>query len=218
MPTITLTRDDGWFVITDEETGVTTQGQSKLEALLMLADALAAHEELDEDLFTLAEDVFIPDPSDRATLAELDEDADRFDVVVNPSIADRLEAIAVEVTDTADPTAAVETLRKRIADQVGAGKPWLCPPLTHDDIERIDDDRVRALAWDLDAIARAYNYATDPTLPDLARAEPAPWISSAERRRLERASALLLDVYERLIDRVGEDLADNRNVGEPEGR
>lgn len=218
MATITLTRDDDWFVITDEETGVTTQGRSKLEALLMLADALAAYDDTDVDLFTLAEDVFVPDPSHLANFGQLDEETDRLDVVVNPSVADRFEEMAVEVTGVDDPAAAVEALRERIADYADAGKPWLRPPLTHADIETIDDECVRALAWDLDAVARAYNYATDPTLPDLARAEAAPWISRGELRRLERASALLLDVYERLLDRIGEDLARHQGEGDPEVR
>lgn len=59
---ITIDREDDWFVITDEETGVTTQGKSKNEALLMLADALAAYEESDEDLLAMATDIFVPDP------------------------------------------------------------------------------------------------------------------------------------------------------------
>lgn len=218
MPTITLTRDDDWFVITDEETGVTTQGESKIQALLMLADALAAHDDTAVDLFTLAEAIFVPDPSSHANLRQLDENTDSLDVVVNPSVAGRFDEIAVEVTGIADPSAAVEALRERIAEYADAGKPWLRPPLTNEQIERIDDDRVRALAWDLGAIARAYNYATDPTLPDLARAEPAPWISPEELLRLERAAALLFDVYERLLDRLDEDLASHPADGDPTNR
>ena len=61
MTTVSITKEDGRFVITDEETGVTTQGETKLEALLMLADALAVHEDADEDLLATAFDVFIPD-------------------------------------------------------------------------------------------------------------------------------------------------------------
>jgi len=59
---ITIDREDDWFVITDEETSVTTQGKSKNEALLMLADALAAYKESDEDLLSMATDIFVPDP------------------------------------------------------------------------------------------------------------------------------------------------------------
>lgn len=59
---ITIDREDEWFVITDEEIGVTTQGKSKIEALLMLADALAAYEESDENLLAMATDIFVPDP------------------------------------------------------------------------------------------------------------------------------------------------------------
>lgn len=59
---ISISRDGEWFVITDEETGVTTQGESKTEALLMLADALAAAEGSNEDLLNMAMEVFVPDP------------------------------------------------------------------------------------------------------------------------------------------------------------
>jgi predicted RNase H-like HicB family nuclease len=75
MDTISLEREDGWFIITDEETGVTTQGESKAEALLMLTDALAGSEESDEDPLAMAVDIFVPDPDDREFLAELEDKA-----------------------------------------------------------------------------------------------------------------------------------------------
>jgi predicted RNase H-like HicB family nuclease len=79
--TITLSAEDEWYIIHDEETGVTTQGRSKREALLMLADALAAYEDSDDDLLGMAIDIFVPDPDDRAFVAELeDEDYDSPDV------------------------------------------------------------------------------------------------------------------------------------------
>lgn len=71
--TITIHREDDWFIITDEETGVTTQGESKIEALLMLADALAAHEASDENLLATAMEIFVPDP-DMPTIQEPDGD------------------------------------------------------------------------------------------------------------------------------------------------
>ena len=58
MTKISISEDDDWFVITDEEVGITTQGKSKIEALLMLADALALHEEEDIDLIAMARSVF----------------------------------------------------------------------------------------------------------------------------------------------------------------
>lgn len=75
MNTISLEQEDGHFVITDAETGVTTQGETKFEALLMLADALAAHEESDEDLLATALDVFVPDPTDREFRADLADES-----------------------------------------------------------------------------------------------------------------------------------------------
>ena len=74
MPEITITEDDGWFVISDEESGVTTQGETKLEALLMLADALAGYEDTDEDLLATALNVFVPDPDAEALYAELEDE------------------------------------------------------------------------------------------------------------------------------------------------
>lgn len=81
------------------------------------------------------------------------------------------------------------------------------PPLSPDEIESIEDDRLRALAWDLDAVARAIDYAADPTLPDLAREQPQPWIPEADRVRLELARRLLASVYRRLSENIGDELA-----------
>ncbi|MFC6753914.1 type II toxin-antitoxin system HicB family antitoxin [Halorubrum tibetense] len=74
MDMITIEREDDWFVITDEETGVTTQGETKLEALLMLADVLAGYEDADEDLLATALDVFVPDPETEELAAGLSGD------------------------------------------------------------------------------------------------------------------------------------------------
>lgn len=41
--TVTITESDGWYVATDEETGVTSQGETKAEALANLAEALELH-------------------------------------------------------------------------------------------------------------------------------------------------------------------------------
>lgn len=216
MPRITLTRDDGWFVISDEETGVTTQGESKLEALLMLADALALYEEDDVDLLRLAIEVFVPDPADASIRAVRDDEAVVPDYLIDveASIEERFNEVAAEVIDEDDADSAVEELRERVVAHADAGTPWLERPLSPDEIEAIEDDRLRALAWDLDATVKAYNYASDPTLPDLAREEPAPWIAPDEQLRLELASKLLFDVYERLVERVGDDLRRHRR--EPE--
>lgn len=40
---IRMWREDDWWVITDVETGVTTQGKTREEALEMLDDAVALH-------------------------------------------------------------------------------------------------------------------------------------------------------------------------------
>lgn len=74
MDPITIEREDEWFVITDEETGVTTQGETKLEALLMLGDALAAHSDADADLLAMALDVFVPEAEVEELAADLGGD------------------------------------------------------------------------------------------------------------------------------------------------
>lgn len=53
--------EEGWWIISHNELNVTTQGRTRLHALLMLADAIAGLLDSDEDLIELSEDVFIPD-------------------------------------------------------------------------------------------------------------------------------------------------------------
>lgn len=50
--------EEGIWCIRDENTGVATQGDSKLEALLMLTDAVAAYEDAEMDLSAKAKDIF----------------------------------------------------------------------------------------------------------------------------------------------------------------
>lgn len=71
MTLITIKRDGEWFVITDEETGITTQGKTKIEALLMLADALALEQDDEVDLMGMARFVFEPTEEQRENLREL---------------------------------------------------------------------------------------------------------------------------------------------------
>lgn len=74
--TIEITHEGEWYVIRDTETGVTTQGRTKIEALLMLADALSAYEDSDEDLLALAEDIFTLDEEQIEFLEELGYDVE----------------------------------------------------------------------------------------------------------------------------------------------
>lgn len=50
--------NSGTWVIRDCETNVTTQADSKITALLMLADALHGYHDTDTDLLEEAEDIF----------------------------------------------------------------------------------------------------------------------------------------------------------------
>ena len=59
VETIKLWEEDNWWIITHKEYQVTTQGKTKLEALLMLADALHYYVDDDEDLMELSEDIFL---------------------------------------------------------------------------------------------------------------------------------------------------------------
>lgn len=54
-PTITLTKDDGWWIAKDTETGVVSQGESRVDALNNLDEALSGyhgegHTPTDEEL------------------------------------------------------------------------------------------------------------------------------------------------------------------------
>lgn len=55
---ITLVESDGYVVATDTETGVTSQGETKAEALENLAEAIRLHER------PVPGDIEDPDPSD----------------------------------------------------------------------------------------------------------------------------------------------------------
>jgi len=55
---VRLSRSDGWFVATDEETGVASQGETKADALDNLAEALRLHDQ------PVSEDDEPDDPSD----------------------------------------------------------------------------------------------------------------------------------------------------------
>ena len=114
--------------------------------------------------------------------------------------------VAREVGFSDDKDEALSELKELVAENADAAKPILHPPLGSDEIERIEDERHQALVWDLDAIATAYNYATDPLLPDLARDDAETWIRGIEKSRLEEACSLLEDAYSRLDDRIGMEL------------
>lgn len=55
---ITLVESDGYIVATDTETGVTSQGETKAEALENLAEAIRLHDR------PVPDDIEDPDPSD----------------------------------------------------------------------------------------------------------------------------------------------------------
>lgn len=229
---ITVKKGGDWFVITDEETGVTTQGESKIEALMMLADALALYEDSNEDLMEMARDVFTTDDKGRNVMKgfgmmkdvegfreAVEEARTKDDSISRPAgptddyyveVADEVEndlaEAGREIGLSDDKKEALEEIKGMISENSHTGKPMLRPPLEKEEIEKIEDDELRALAWDLDAIATAYNFATDPTIPDLAREDVGAWIREGEKIRLERACSLLKEAYDRLYDRVGEDL------------
>lgn len=99
-----------------------------------------------------------------------------------------------------------DEFRARLAEYAALGKPILEPPIPADEIEDIPDERRRMLAWDLHAIASAYNHASDPTVPDITRDDVDTWVGPAVRARLEAGCALLMDAYDLLIDDVDRDL------------
>ncbi|WP_195893091.1 type II toxin-antitoxin system HicB family antitoxin [Halopiger djelfimassiliensis] len=118
MATITIEREDDWFVITDEETGVTTQGETKFEALLMLADALAGYTDTDEDPLATALDIFVPDPDAEEFAADLRDEECESPEIPEEQVARQREASlwlpkSHKKTDFSDPNQ-VEALLERL--------------------------------------------------------------------------------------------------------
>lgn len=121
-------------------------------------------------------------------------------------------AEAMKDTVTDELGLSIEEFEAKVVENVDAGKPWLVPPLEAVEIDSIEDERLRALAWHLDALARAYNYASDPTLPDLLaeREEDRTELEPAELATLNEACDRLLAVYDRLYERVWPELEEYR--------
>ena len=82
---IELWQEDGWWIISHKDMNVTTQGETRLEALLMLADAIAAYTDSDENLVEMSEDVFIPDEEMLALMDKLEQDEEML------ALMDKLE-------------------------------------------------------------------------------------------------------------------------------
>lgn len=141
--------------------------------------------------------------SEDRTSADPDEE---YTVEISDEIEDDMADVACEAGLSDDRDEALAELKDLLAENADAGKPLLRPPLSSDEIEGIEDERHQALAWDLDAIATAHNYATDPLLPDLERDDAETWIHGKEKMRLEEACSLLDDAYSRLFDRIGPEL------------
>lgn len=139
---------------------------------------------------------------------------EEYTVEIADEIEDDMANVAREAGFSDDRDEALSELKDLLAENTDAGKPMLRPPLDSGEIEGIENERHRALAWDLDAIATAYNYATDPLLPDLARDDTETWIRDKEKIWLEEACSLLDDAYSCLYDRIGPELEQYETSGE----
>lgn len=71
---IMMWEEGEYWIIKHQETGVTTQGKNRLHALLMLADAIAAYTDSDEDLLELSEDVFELSDEQEQFMREISEE------------------------------------------------------------------------------------------------------------------------------------------------
>lgn len=131
---------------------------------------------------------------------------DEYTVEIADEIEEDVAEVAREAGFSDDREETLSELKNLLAENADSGQPLLRPPLDSDEIERIEDERQQALAWDLDAIATAYNYATDPLTPDLAREDAGTWIRGKEKIRLDEACSLLNEAYSRLYDRIGLEL------------
>lgn len=68
---IKITNEGDHYIIRDKESGITTQGKTEIEALLMLADAKSPEEDRDRvDMMKLAADVFVMDEETEKFLRE----------------------------------------------------------------------------------------------------------------------------------------------------
>lgn len=137
--------------------------------------------------------------------AYLTDDSNEWDVEI-ADVAEEQAAVANDPGLASETEEALDEFKALLAENPDVGKPMLQPPLRKEEIDAIDDERLRALAWDLDAIARAYNYASDPTIPDLAREDNGTWIDPSEQVQLEEACLLLRTSFESISRRVGTDL------------
>lgn len=160
---------------------------------------------------TYLRDAAHKETSEDGTPLDLD---DEYTVEIAEEVKDDMAEVAREVGFSDDKDEALSDLKELIAENADAGRPLLRPPLDSDEIEGIEDERHRALAWDLDAIATAYNYATDPLLPDLARDDAETWIHGTEKIRLQEACSLLDAAHNRLSDRIGPELEQYETSGE----
>lgn len=145
--------------------------------------------------------------------AYLHDDGKEWDVEIAADAEDDVAAAAEELDLASETQEALDAFTSLLAENAHAGKPMLQPPLQREEIEMIDDEKLTALAWDLDAIARAYNYASDPTIPDLAREDTGTWIEPTEQIRLEQACSLLQEGYESIYRRVEDDLEQYKQQG-----
>lgn len=141
---------------------------------------------------------------------EQDDAGDDLEVNIADEIEDDAAEAAMEVGLADEKEDALAEFESLISEHAEDGTPMLQSPLSEEEIEAIEDDRVRALAWDLQAIASAYNYATDPLTPDLARDDVDTWVDSETEARLSAAAALLEDAYEDLLTDVGDELDAHR--------
>jgi predicted RNase H-like HicB family nuclease len=73
---IKLWKEDEYWIISHEPTGVTTQGENRYHALLMLADALRGYYDVDIDLVDMSKDVFILSEDQKEFIESLDADVD----------------------------------------------------------------------------------------------------------------------------------------------
>lgn len=72
MPeSITMWKEDDFWIIKHEKLGVTTQGKSRVHALLMLADAIRGVNDIDTDMMDLSEEVFTMSDDQKETIEDL---------------------------------------------------------------------------------------------------------------------------------------------------
>jgi hypothetical protein len=149
------------------------------------------------------------DPIDWTWLESAEDDTidevnrDDHDVVIEEETRESFD----EMLDELDLTEA--DFSERLVNSIGDATPFLEPPIETDDIEQLENEELRKLAWNLHALASGYNYTSDVVTPDILRDPPGTWVGPDVERRVKAACQVIREVYVELLEEFNEQVADD---------